>query len=493
LGVRITLGAGRNRIIRQMLTESLLLALGGGSIGILLAYLSLRGLLQLDPGNIPRLNAATLDTRVLLFTATITLLASVLFGILPALSASRINPIEFLKAGGNRGVVRGHNRMQSRLVVAEVGLVFMLLAGAGLLLRSYVNVKSRNIGFSQSTVSMNIQLDGLYGQSKQRFAILQNIIDSIRAIRGVKAVGAINTLPLSKSNSFTFFWVDGYANLKDQLVELRTATPEYFPAMNIPLIEGRLLTDEDSSGHRAVVIVNQAFARKYLGDRDPIGRRVTIQEPHTPPKTVVGVVADVRHSSLEEESQPEIYSTWQDDATDAYFAVLSVFPPKEVVSDVRSAIRTVDPSLALADVRTMGELVSEASSRRRFQTTLIIVFAGVALVLAMVGLYGLLAYSVKQRTSEIGLHMALGASRLRVLSLILGEALRLVVAGLIVGFAGALMLTRVLVSSLYGVHALDPVTYILVPALLLVVTLAASLVPCWKAASVEPMIALRYE
>jgi predicted permease len=493
LGVRAVLGAGRTRIVRQMLTESLLLGLAGGFVGVLLAYASLRGLLRLAPGNIPRLNTASLDARVLLFTAMVAVFTSLLFGILPALSVSHINLVEFLKTRGTGGAIRWRSRLQSRLVVAEVGLTVVLLSGAGLLMRSYVNVASINTGFSQSAVSMNIQLDGLYSQPRQRLAVLQNIMDKIKAIPGVRMVGAINTLPLSNSNFFQRFWLDGYENQADQLVEFRTVTSEYFSAMDIPLMQGRLFTAKDGSGHAAEVIVNQAFARKYLRDRDPIGRYVTTGKRDNPPTMIVGVVADVRHSSLEAEPPPEIYSAWPNDAQGAYICVRSALQPQEVASAVRSTLRTVDPSLAIADIHPMSELVSEATAKRRFQTTLLIFFAGAALFLSMVGLYGLLTYLVKQRTAEIGVRMALGASRFRVLSMVLVRGLRLVAVGVILGLAGALALTRVLISSLYGVQAFDPVTFLAVPAALLLATVFAALIPGLRAARMEPVNALRYE
>lgn len=489
LGVRATLGAGRSRMIRQMLTESLLLGCAGGLIGIALAYAFLHGLLRLNPGNIPRLNQASLDARVLLFTVALSVLTSILFGILPALTASKINLIEFLKSGGSRGALRSRNRLRSGLIVAEIGLVVILLAGAGLLLRSYLKVESIHTGFSQSTIGMNIPLDSRYKQPQQQDAFFQELIGKLRTIPGVKSVGAVDGLPLSGFESVTTFWINGYANQKDQIVQIRETTPQYFSAMGIPLMKGRFFTDGDTLARPPVSIINQAFAKTFFPSRNPIGQRIQSGAVWT---TVVGVVGDVRLSNLQDAAPPQLYEPFQGESS-AYIAVRSILPAKQVASTVRTILRTMDPNLALTDIHTMGELVSAATARRRFQTTLLTVFAAMALLLALVGFYGLLAYSVKQRTTEIGLRMALGASKTQMLVMILRQALQLVLVGLFLGLAGALAVTRILANSLYGVRAVDPVTFLAVPALLLLVTLAASLIPGWRAARVDPAITLRYE
>jgi predicted permease len=493
LGVRATLGAAKGRIIRQMLTESLLLALGGGGAGVVLAYVFLRGLLRLNPGGIPRLNDASIDARVLCFTLIVAVLTSVVFGILPAFFAVRINLVEFLKSG--RGTIGSGNRVRAALVVGEIGLVVILLSGAGLLVRSYLNVEAVRPGFSSSTVSMNVGLDARYGSREQRLAFFRALLGKIQSITGVESAGAISALPLSGVESLSSFMVDGYANAKDQLVNDRNMTPGYFSAMGIPVVEGRAFTDEDASGHPLVVIVNQAFARKYFGQRDPVGLGMHTSGPGNPLRIVIGVVGNVHHTSLEVDAPPEVYEPlWQTDiGSGAFVAIRSSLPADSVATSVRAALRTVDPNLALTDIHTMGELASQATALRRFQTALLTAFASMAMLLGMVGIYGLLAYSVKQRTTEIGLRIALGASRGRVLGMILRQGFQLTIIGVMLGLVGALALTRMLVSSLYGVSALDPVTFAAVPALLLLVTLAACLVPATKAAKVDPMCTLRYE
>jgi predicted permease len=495
LGVRATLGAARGRIVRQMLTESLLLGVGGAVAGVVLAYGFLRALLRLNPGDIPRLNEASIDLRVLGFTLAVSVLTSVLFGILPALFAARINLVEFLKTGGNRGSVGTGQRVRGVLVMGEISLVVILLAGAGLLLRSYLNVEGVRPGFSSSTIGMNIQLGPQYGDLEQRFDFFRSLLGKIQSMPGVEAAGVTSALPLSGTESISQFWVDGYTNQKDQLVNDRNITPGYFSAMDIPVVEGRSFSENDAPGHPMVVIVNQAFAQKYFGGRDPIGMVVRGSGPKDPLRTVIGVVGNVRHTNLEMPARAELYEPlWQTNiGGSAYLVMRSTLPSGSIGTTVRGALRTIDPNLAAGDIQTMGELVSQITSRRRFQTTLVTAFAALAMVLGMVGIFGLLAYSVKQRTAEIGLRIALGASRGRVVLMILRQGALLSGAGLLVGLVGAVGLTRVLASLLFGVSAVDPLTFVLVPILLLFATVVACLIPASKAAKVDPMCTLRYE
>ncbi len=495
LGVRATLGAAKGRIIRQMLTESLLLGLGGGAAGVVLAYVFLHGLLRLNPGDIPRLNEASIDTRVLGFTLAVAVLTSVLFGILPALFAARINLLEFLKTGGNRGSIGSGHRARGLLVIGEISLVVILLVGSGLLLRSYLKVEGLQPGFSSSTISMNVQLSADYGSLEQRLAFFRSLLIKIQSLPGVEAAGVTSALPLSGRESISSFWVDGYANQKDQIVNDRDISPGYFSAMGIPVVEGRWFTENDAPGHPIVVMVNQAFAQKYFGGRDPVGLGIRVSGPKDPLRTVIGVVGNVRHTNLEAPPPPEVYDPlWQNDISQtAYVVIRSTLPAGSMGTTVRGALRTIDPGLAAGEIQTMGELASQMTARRRFQTTLVTAFAAMAMLLGMVGVFGLLAYSVRRRTAEIGLRIALGASRGRVLGMILRQGILLSGAGLVIGLVGALGFTRVLSSSLYGVSAVDPVTFIAVPILLLLVTVMACLIPASKAANVDPMCTLRYE
>jgi predicted permease len=494
LGVRAALGAGRGRMIRQLLTESLLIGLGGGAVGIALAFLFLQRLPKLDPGNIPRLSEASLDARVLAVALAVSLLTSVFTGVLPALSASSMQLTDFLKTHGTRGHARGHSRLQSSLIVLQTAMVVVLMASAGLLIRSYINIESVDTGFSRSTITMNIALDARYHDPLQSRAFFKNLIPKIGSKPGVSAAGAVSNLPLSNSESLGFFRVEGYPNQKDQMLESRSVTPRYFQAMNIPLLAGRFFTEEDDSDSLRPVIVNERFAKTYFPSRNSIGGHISTDENQNPPhwNTIIGVVADVRHTSLEAEPEPQAYSP-NYDFDHASIAVRSELPSQAVVSSIRATLKNIDPTLVLTDIQTMGDLMSQASARRRFQTSLLSTFAGIALILALVGLYGLMAYSVSRRTREVGIRMALGAQRRSILFLVLRGAAALIGIGLVVGLGSTWVATRLLRSFLFGVNEHDPLTVGLVCALLLGCGLMAALFPAYRAASVDPTQALRTE
>jgi len=469
ISVRAALGAGRMRLIRQMLTEALLLALAGGALGALLAWAAIRLLLRFNPGNIPRLAETSLDSRVLLFTLAVSALTGLAFGVLPALAASKTNLVDTLSHGSTRIAGSASQRVRGLLIVAEVSLSVVLLAGAGLLLRSYVKLQSVYLGFSPSTFTMEISLDARYAKTEQRLGFFRSLLDRLRALPRVQSAGASTYLPLSGAESMTLFTVEDYANRKDQLVDSRAVTPHYFEAMGTSLIEGRFFTDADSVANRppsasspvapSVVIVNQAFAEIYYAGRDPIGQHFRFRDfdkDTNPWSTVVGVVADVRHTKLEEHSRPQVYQPlWETDANRAFFAVRTAATQgaasPDITSAVRSVVHSLDPTVAPANIRTMDDRVSEANARRRFETFLLSVFAASALVLALVGLYGLMAYSVRRRTSEIGVRMALGATASRVLAMILQHGVSLVLIGLALGLAGAFALRQLLASSLFGI------------------------------------------
>jgi predicted permease len=492
LGMRVALGAGRARIIRQLLTESVLIGIAAGVLGVGLAWVFLRILPHLDPGNIPRLDQASLDTRVLLFTVSVSLLTSLLTGILPALAVSRVSLADFLASGKGGSVAGTHSRSQSALIIAESALVVVLLACSGLVIRSYLKVESLDPGFSPSTITMNIGLDERYREPQQRSAFFKKLLGRIGALPGVKAAGAINYLPLSNSESLGFFSVDGVANQKDQMAEGRSITPEYFLAMNIPLIAGRFFTEDDVSSPSRPMIVNQRFAKVYFANRDPIGGHVRTGDDHSHLNTVVGVVADVRYWRLEEPPQPLTYGP-DYDFNGAYIAVRSLLPPSVIAPEIRATVKGMDPNLPLARVQSMADLVSEASAQRRFQTLLLTVFAAIALFLAMVGLYGLMAYSVSRRTRELGVRMALGAQRTDVALLVLKKAALLLGLGLVSGLACSWIATRAIKAFLFGVGEHDSVTILLVCGMLAICGFVAALIPARRAASIDPMQALRTE
>ena len=418
------------------------------------------------------------------------LLTSVLTGILPALAVSRINLTDFLATTGSRSVAGAHTRLQSTLIVVESALVVVLLASAGLFLRSYINVESVDTGFSQSTVTLNIALDPRYSHP-QAVAFFRDLFARLQALPGVEAVGAVSNLPLSNSEDLRMFAVDGYPNQKNQLAEARWVTPSYFRAMSIPLIAGRLFTADEKPGSHTIII-NQSFARKYFAGRNPIGGRVSRQDDHTRWSTVVGVIGDVRHTSLEEPAEPQIYHPDME-FEGGYIAVRSSLPAKPLAATIRTALHSLDPNLAAGNIQTMGDLESEASAPRRFQTSLLTVFAAIALFLALVGLYGLMAYSVSRRTREVGIRMALGAQRTDVMLLVLRKAALLLALGLVSGLVASWFATRAIQAFLFGVGRHDPMTILSVCALLAVSGLIAAMIPARRAASIDPMQALRTE
>jgi predicted permease len=365
----------------------------------------------------------------------------------------------------------------------------VLLAGAGLLIRSYINVASVDTGFTRSAVTFHVSLDQRYSKREQHVAFYKDLMAKLEALPGVGAAGGVSNLPLSNSESIGFLWVDGFPNKDFQQTEGRGVTPHYFEAMEVPLIAGRYFTEADTTGN-GPTIINQKFAATYFPNRNPIGGRISTDDKHAHWSTVVGVVADVRHMSLEEEPQPQMYNTSYDFG-DESVAVRSTLPAATVENEIRATLKSIDPSITATDILTMGDLVSVATARRRFQTSLLTVFAGIALIMALVGLSGLMTFSVNRRTREVGIRMALGADRRDVLLLILRNASVLVIWGLVLGLACTSVATRLLKSFLFGVAQYDPFTFAMVSVLLVVCGLMAALVPARRAASIDPMQALR--
>jgi predicted permease len=499
MGVRAALGAWRGRLIRQVLTEAVMLSAAGGALGILIAYAAIRLLLLLNPGNIPRLDETSLDLRVMLFTVAISLATGIVFGTLPALGVSRMNLGELLKQGGSKGVTGASKRWRHGLILVEVALAVILLTAAGLVVRSYVNLQNVETGFSDRTLTMRITLDQRYSKAEQRRAFFHNVLQKMGELQGVKSIGAVDDLPLSHSESVSLFTLEGYANQKGQSVYSRSATGDYFQAMDTPLLAGRFFTRGDEAPNaQRVVIVNEAFANAYFPGQSAIGKHFCMCFPVNGNSidwsTIVGVVADVRHSNLEDVPPPQVYQLfWQTDRNSAYIAIRSLEPPAKMIPPIRRAVRAMDPNLAVADIETMDQRIWEASALRRFQMSLFAVFGGIALILAGIGLYGLMAFAVKQRTREIGIRLALGSQPLQVKKLIIRQGMTLTIAGIVIGIPGALALTRVLSSLLYGVAPSDPATLVIVSILLVVVALAACWIPAQRAMRVEPMEALRYE
>ncbi|MGH9550157.1 MAG: FtsX-like permease family protein, partial [Terriglobales bacterium] len=336
-----------------------------------------------------------------------------------------------------------------------------------------------------------------YNSAQKQQAFFRELLSKLRPIHGIEAVGVIDFLPLSNSEGLTLLEIPGHPNQNKEPIEIRRITADYLSAAQVRLVKGRNITDNDTTARPFVALVNEAFVKKYFQGGDAIGRHFR-QHPRLPWITIVGVTADVRNMSLETPAPAQIYTSfWQihDEApvSSAYVAIRSSLPQSAVVADIRATVRSLDPNLAIADIHAMGDLVTQATARRRFQTTLLTVFSGIAMFLAVVGVYGLLAYSVRQRTGEIGIRMALGSPKIRVVRLILREGIGLLGMGLLLGLAGALAFARLLSGFLFNVPALDPVTFALAPALLFVAAFAACLIPSYRASAIDPMNALRHE
>ncbi len=473
LGMRAMLGARQGRLLRQMLTESLMLTVVAGCTGGALAWLLLHLLLQLNPGDIPRMENAMLDLRVFVFLVAVTAMTSLMFGVLPSIMAIRINLTEFVKSSGMRGIVGSKRWVRKMFAVAQIALVVVLLTGASLLLRSYAKVLAVPTGFHPSTVAANIQFSSQlasvsvnprYNTAEKRRLFFAGLLDRLKQTPGVQAAGFVDLLPLSHSESMNDFEAEGYANEKHQLIETRRVTPQYFSAMGIPLIQGRGFNDEDGPGAPETVIVNESLAKRYFVGSHAVGQHIRLS-PQDPWITIVGVIGDVRNIGPETPVALQLYTClWQTDtinvpATEAYLAVRSVLPEDNVVRSIRSVVTSLDHDLAIADIHTMSELASEATARRRFQTMLLSVFSGIAMLMAVVGIYGLLSFSVQQRTSEIGIRMAVGSTRTRVAWLVLGEGLSLLAAGLAIGLVVDLGLPGwCLVSSLMSQRSIQSLT-----------------------------------
>ena len=505
IAVRTALGASRSRIIRQLLTESLLLSLIGGTVGILLALWGVDLLRALGPRDIPRLKDVGLDFEVAGFTLIISMLTGLIFGFAPAIQASKPDLNEALKEGsrGSTGSF-ARARLRSLLVVAEVALALVLLVGAGLMIRSFFRLQQVSPGFvAENTVAMEVALSiNKYAKPEQQRAFFQQALQKIESLPGVHAAGITNSIPLSRGDRSTGFTIDGRPNPaigEGPSASVRTISADYFKAMGIPLLKGRAFTELDSTGAPDVTVINEALARRYFPNENPLGKRLLSTrlqllggDPVT--REVVGVVGDVRHFGLDVEPRPEMYLPYnQDPWPGMHLIVRASFDPTSLVSAVRNEIWAVDKDQPIFNIKTMEQRVAESTSQRRFNMLLLVVFAAVALALAAVGVYGVMSYSVSQRTHEIGIRMALGARAADVVRLVVAQGMTLALVGVVVGLIAAFALTRLMTSLLYGVSATDPVTFAVISLILIGVALGASFVPARRATKVDPMIALRYE
>jgi putative ABC transport system permease protein len=503
IAVRAALGGARGRLVRQMLTESIVLATAGGVAGLLIAVLGLRVLLALAPGDIPRLDQIRMDWQVLIFALAISLATGLIFGVVPALQASRPDLNESLKEGGRSSTagIRGR-RIRGALAVSEIALSLILLIAAGLMIKSFFRLQQFNLGFNPDRLlTLRLQLPGSkYRDDSHVAGFYRELLDRVENLPGVQSAGAISTIFLTKTPYSTNFTIQGRPPLPpgEQIeVPLDSISPNYFRVMGIRLLRGREFTDDDKAGAAGVVIINQTFARRFFPNEDPIGRRFVYGVPDGPnPRwlTIVGVVADTRRTGFDAEVRPETYLPYsQTPDRSMYLIVRAASSPVSLIGAVRDAVWAIDKDQAVFSVETMDQLLSEMMAQRRFNMLLLAIFAAAALILAAVGIYGVMSYSVTQRTHEIGVRIALGASRARVLWKVAGQGMVLAAAGIALGLAGSLALTRLMAGLLFEVGATDPVTFVLIPLLLGGAALAASVIPASRAMKVDPILALRYE
>ncbi|HEY9285305.1 MAG TPA: ABC transporter permease [Pyrinomonadaceae bacterium] len=500
MAIRAAMGAGRLRVVRQLLTESVVLSCAGGALGLLVAFWGLDALRALDPGNIPRLQNVGMDARVLAFTFAVSMLTGVLFGLAPALRGSKINLNETLKEGGRGTVGGGHRRLRNALVVSEVALSLVLLVGAGLLIRSFGRVQKVEPGFvPQGVLSMRLSSAGTSYAGERSLTFYEELLGRVRALPGVEAAGTASILPLGGGIGWGSITIEGYVPTTGQSqiqADQRTASEGYFEAMKVPLVAGRFFGAHDTKESAPVAIVDEHMARTYWPGADPVGKRIKRggADGDAPWLTVVGVVASVKQYALDADSRVTLYVPQRQSPSGTMYVVARTSgDPAAAAASVAREVRAMDASVPIYDIKTMEQRLSESLARRRFAMSALGLFALVALLLAAVGIYGVMSYSVAQRQHEIGIRMAMGAQRRDVVWLVVGQGMVLAAAGVALGLAGALGLTRLMTGLLFGVTATDPVTFGGVALLLGAATLLACYLPARRATKVDPMVALRYE
>jgi len=496
IALRTALGAGRVRILRQMITESVVLSLVGGGLGVVLAIWGVDLLVLLSGDNLPPTAQVKIDGTVLGFTILISLVTGVLFGLAPALRTMKMNLSEALKEGGRGGSeAPQRNRTRSVLVVAESAIAVILLVGAGLLIRSLLQLQNTNPGFdAKNVLTMRVDLPrqkyATPEKSSEFFAQLQ---DRIASIPGVETIGMISELPMTGQPNDMPYYVEGRPPVgpNDGFDDdFRRINKDYFKAMKIPFLRGRNFTDQEVRDGAKVLIVSDLLVQQVFPNENPLGKRL-VMAMGGQPFEIVGVVGDVRHRALEVDPAPMMYMPHYDSGTN--LVIRTNGNPTSFVGAVRNEIRQMDPDQPVAAVRPMEQWLETSVAAPRYRTTLIALFAVLALVLAATGIYGVMAYSVTQRTHEIGIRMALGARQTDVLKLVVRQGMLLVVIGVALGLLGAFALTRVMNSLLYGVTAKDPLTFVVVAAVLAIVALVACFIPARRATKVDPLVALRYE
>jgi putative ABC transport system permease protein len=502
VAIRTALGADRWVLVRQLLTESVLLALAGGLLGLGIAYWSVRTLIAIVP-NIPRANELGIDGSVLAFTLGLSVFTGLLFGVVPALQTSRTNLHETLKEGGRTGSADVSGRVLRRvLVVGEMALAMTLLIGAGLLIKSVAKLQHVSPGFDPDRLlTFNLSLpNAKYPNDTIRQQFFQSMIERVSHVPGVAAVGGTSTMPFGGSWSTGSFNVEGYQRAPNEpgpWGDIRIVTPDFFRTMHIPLLQGRTFGTQDSHGGQSVAIVDEEFVRKYYPSQNPIGKRVYFSDQ---PKdsdyiSIVGVVGHAMHEALDAKPRIQLYLPYAQipNRQSMSVAVRTTGDPLLMARTVREAIHTVDKDMPLSNVKSMDDLLESSLGQRRLSMILLGAFSAIAMLLASIGIYGVLAYTVTQRSRELGIRMALGAARGRVLRLVIGQGMVLAVIGIAIGLVGALALTRLLAAQLYSITPTDPVTFIGVSFMLAGIALVATLLPALRATRVDPVVALREE
>jgi len=501
IALRAGLGASRWRIARQLLTESVLLSAVGGAFGLLLAWWGTKALIALSPSGLMDLRHVAVNLPVLGFTFALALVTGIIFGLVPAFEAAHFDLNESLKEGGKNigGGARSH-RLRNLFVVTQVALALVLLVGAGLLMKSFNRLQSVEPGFDPDNIlTMQLNLPGRkYDVDPKVLSFYKRAIEQLQAVPGVEAVGMINYLPFNGPHSGTDVQIEGQPKLppgQELSTGICVADANFFQAMRIPLKRGRLFTEQEMTEMRHVVVVNETFVRKNLPGQDPIGKRVTIDmKDENVPTEIIGVVGDNKHMGLDTEVEPMAY--WPHPEltySSMTFAIRTRGEPTNIAAAARNVIRGLDPEQPVGEISTMNQLMAKSIARSRFNATLLAVFSLVALVMAAVGIYGVISYSVQLRTHEIGVRMALGAQQADVLKLVVRQGITLGLIGVAAGLAASFGLTRLIASLLFEVTATDKTTFGLVGAGLFLITLIACYIPARRATKVDPLVALRYE
>ena len=502
MAIRTALGASRGRLARQLLTESVMLALAGGALGILFGLWGIDLLIYLSPANLPRLDEIRVDRSVLLFTLLLSLLSGVIFGVVPALQSSRVNLNESLKESSGRGSIGGRQSyLRQVFIVGEVALSLVLLLGAGLMVKSFIRLGQVEPGFNpENVLSVRISLpQSRYSEPQPQIAFYRQVVERVQALAGVQSTALISDPPISGSIGL---WQNGFeiegqptsAPGEGRYAYLRWTTPDYFQTMSIPLVRGGLLTESDIGSKPWVAVIDEAMARRFFPDEDPIGKRISVSIRDNAPREIVGIVGNVKQTSLDSEAGPHMYiAYYQTPLSYATLLVRAPGDPNVLTAAVKQEVLAADPGQPIHSASTLAQIISNSIADQRFNLTMLGLFAAVALLLAVVGVYGVISYSVTQRTQEIGLRIALGATNREVMKLIVGQGLKLTLVGVGLGLACAFALTRMMSSLLFGVSATDPPTFIITAMLLTLTAVAACYIPARRAARVDPMVALKYE